>query len=268
MERIASRHNPVVKRFRDAMQPGSEDLLLDGEHLLDEALDASLAIAIVAIREDLQGGPAGALAARAAGTGARVVAVPQKVLGAISPVQQPSGIVALARRECATLEAALADAPQLVIVLAGVQDPGNVGAIVRAADACGATGVIAAEGTADPFGWKALRGSMGSAFRVPVAVRHSLEAAIRAARGRGATVYAAVPHGGVPLPRCDLRPPLAILFGGEGAGVPDRLLALADRRLTIPMRAGVESLNVATAAALVAYEASRQRQHANNGPDQ
>jgi TrmH family RNA methyltransferase len=120
--------------------------------------------------------------------------------------------------------------------------------------------VITSERSADPFGWKAIRGSMGSAFRVPVACRQPLEGALGAARARGLHVFAAAPEGGTPLPRCNLRRPSAILLGGEGPGLPARLVDLADEMLSIPMRPGVDSLNVATAAALIAYEAQRQRE--------
>lgn len=259
MEPISSRQNPIVRRFRDAARSPADGLLLDGAHLLAEALAAQVSIELVAVRQDCSGEES-ALAALAAERGARVVAVTPDVLSAMSPVRHPSGIVAIGLRRTATLEEALARAPQLVLLLCDVQDPGNVGAIVRAADGCGATGVIASEATADPFGWKALRGSMGSAFRIPVAPRQPLDRAVAAARARGVQVYAAVPRDGTPLPRCDLRRPSAVLLGGEGAGIGELILAAADEPLTIPMRGGVESLNVATAAALVTYEALRQRE--------
>jgi TrmH family RNA methyltransferase len=259
VEPISSRQNPIVRRFRDAARSPADGLLLDGAHLLAEALAAQVSIELVAVRQDCSGDES-ALAALAAERGARVVAVTPDVLSAMSPVRHPSGIVAIGLRRTATLEEALARAPQLVLLLCDVQDPGNVGAIVRAADGCGATGVIASEATADPFGWKALRGSMGSAFRIPVAPRQPLDRAVAAARARGVQVYAAVPRDGTPLPRCDLRRPSAVLLGGEGAGIGELILAAADEPLTIPMRGGVESLNVATAAALVTYEALRQRE--------
>jgi TrmH family RNA methyltransferase len=109
------------------------------------------------------------------------------------------------------------------------------------------------------MGWKALRGSMGSIFRLPVAVRQNLADAVRAARALGIEIIAAVPRDGVPLPELDLRRPVAVLLGGEGGGLRDSVVDLATTRLTIPMRRPVESLNVATAAALIAYEAQRQR---------
>ena len=147
----------------------------------------------------------------------------------------------------------------MVLMLSQVQDPGNVGAIIRAAEACGATGVVAGEGTADPFGWKALRGAMGSTFRLPVASGQTLADAVASARAAGLRVFATAAREGTPLAACDLRGPSAILFGGEGAGLPQDLLDASDERLTIPMRPPVESLNVAIAAALVLYEAARQR---------
>ncbi len=109
--------------------------------------------------------------------------MPTAVMAAMSPVREPSGIVALAAAQPATLDEVVAATPALVVVLNGIQDAGNVGAIIRAADGCGATGVIAIEGTADPFGWKALRGAMGSTFRLPVAVRQPAAAGDRFSEG-------------------------------------------------------------------------------------
>jgi TrmH family RNA methyltransferase len=258
---ITSRRNQLVAQFRAAAEPGGDSILLDGPHLLEEAVAAGLEILAVAVLDEPGGGRSAVAAIEEARQrGARVYGVNASVLAAMSPVRSPSGVVAIARRPSTDLEQVLADRPQFVLGLAAVQDPGNVGAIVRAAEGCGATGVIAGEGTADPFGWKALRGSMGSAFRIAVAVREPLDRAIRAARDRGLRIFSAVPHGGTPLPRCDLRVPACIVLGGEGSGLPGDVLALADEPLTIPMRRPVESLNVATAAALITYEAMRQRE--------
>jgi len=256
---ITSRQNPAVKEFRQAGEAAGEQLLLDGPHLVAEALLAHLPIEIVAVESATADGEVNALARRAAEAGARVLEVSSSVLEAMSPVRRPSGIVAIARRRAATLDQALAGDPQMVLMLEHVQDPGNVGAIIRAADACGATGIVVGAGSADPYGWKALRGSMGSAFRLPVASRQSLSSAIERARRLRVQLLAAVPRDGTSLPSCDLRRPVAIVLGGEGAGVSADLIDLMDGRLTIPMRPTVDSLNVATAAALIAYEASRQR---------
>lgn len=260
MERISSRQNPVVKRFRELARMGATDeaLLLDGQHLVEEAIAASVPIEVAAFAEQHVQGRLVTLAARTRRLGARTVVVTDQVLAAISPVQHPSGVVAIARRPEPMIARVFERQPSLVVMLADVQDPGNVGAIVRAAEACGATGVIAGMFTADPFAWKALRGAMGSTFRLPVA-REPLDAALATARAAGARVYATLPRGGTPLPECDLRGPVAILLGSEGAGLPAAWLEAADGRLTVPMRGQVESLNVAIAAALIVYEASRQR---------
>jgi TrmH family RNA methyltransferase len=260
VERISSRRNPIVQRFK-ALANGSDDyVLLDGAHLLEAALASGLSVEVVAVRDPGGDGLPGSLARKAARRGARVLCVADAVLTAISPVRNPSGVVAIARRRTVTLEAALQGPAQLVLILAGIQDPGNVGAIVRVAEGCAATGVIVGEGSADPFGWKALRGSMGSVFRVPVAARQKLETALHSARAEGIRVHAATPREGIPLPRCDLRGPSAVVLGGEGAGVPESVVGLADGRITIPMRQPMDSLNVATAAALILYEAMRQRE--------
>ena len=259
MSLITSRQNPAVQRFREAAEAGGNELLLDGPHLLAEALLAHLPVEVVAVESAAANGEVGALVRRAAEAGARVLDVSASVLEAMSPVRRPTGIVAIARRRESTLDQALGGTPQMVLILEHVQDPGNVGAIIRAADACGATGVVVGTGSADPFGWKALRGSMGSAFHLPVASRQSLTDAIEHARRLGLQLLAAVPREGTSLPSSDLRRPVGIVLGGEGAGVSASLLELMDGRLTIPMRPTVDSLNVATAAALIAYEAQRQR---------
>jgi RNA methyltransferase, TrmH family len=258
MERISSRQNPLVKQFRDVARGDvAGAMLLDGEHVIDEALGSGVVIDVAAFGERLG---KGSLADRMQRAGTKIVLVTDAVLGAISPVQNPSGVVGIARRPAQSLDALFAREPQLIAMLHDVQDPGNVGAVVRAAEGCGATGVICTERTADPFGWKALRGAMGSAFRLPVAARQPLAEALAIARSKGLRVFATIARGGTPLPHCDLRGPSAIIFGGEGAGLSEDLLQAADVRLTIPMQPPVESLNVAIATALVIYEAARQRQ--------
>jgi RNA methyltransferase, TrmH family len=267
VERISSRQNPIVQRFR-ALARGTDALgdagamLLDGPHLIEEALTSGVTLDTIAFAERHLPGRFDTLAARTAASGVRRVLVTDQVLAAMSPVQQPSGVVAIGTRQAASLDAVFARRPQLILLLAEVQDPGNVGAIIRAAEACGATGLVPGEATADPLGWKALRGSMGSTFRLPVAGRHPLEDVARRAQDAGVRLFAAVPRGGTPLPDCDLRNPSAILLGGEGSGLPEALVRVADAHVTIPMRPPVESLNVAIAAALLLYEASRQRNDA------
>lgn len=261
MKRITSRQNALVARYR-AVAQGAEPglILLDGLHLVEAAAAAGLRVRHVMIagdasdRRDIQ-----TLIARLATNGSDIAVGSAPVMAAASPVRSSSPIVAIAERPVHLDDRLFTGPAPLVLIACDVQDPGNVGAIARVGEAGGATGMIAAGECADPFGWKALRGSMGSAFRIPIAVRQSFEATAEIARQRGIRLYAAVPRGGTPLPSCDLRSSSAVMLGAEGAGLPDSVLELSDDRLTIPMRPDVESVNVATAAALIVYEAQRQR---------
>jgi TrmH family RNA methyltransferase len=180
------------------------------------------------------------------------------VMAAISPVRSPGSAVALAARPRDGLREVFAP-PALVVIACDVQDPGNMGAVIRVAEAAGATGVVAAGACADPFGWKALRGSMGSALRLPIVVRETPEAAMLDARAAGCRIAATVPRGGTELAAANLAGSLALLIGSEGSGLPQALVNLADICLTIPMKPPVESLNAAVTTAVALYEAARQR---------
>ena len=261
MRHVSSRQNPIVARFRDlARGRGPADrVLLDGEHLVEEAVSAGIKIETVAFSETMLASASPGSIERIARHSTEALRVPQTVMAALSPVKQPSGIIAIAHAGPSPLPAVLRVTPQLLVLLAGIQDAGNVGAIVRAADGCAATGIVAAEGTADPFGWKALRGAMGSTFRVPIAVRQPLESTVDELKRRSISVVAAVPRGGTPLPDATLTGPIALVLGGEGAGLAESIVDLADQRVTIPMRPPVESFNVAITAALILYEAGKQR---------
>lgn len=276
MERISSRQNAIVKRFRDLARASrsvtaaghSAEVLLDGEHLVQEALACDIPVEIAAFSDRHLANvlsPLARIAKEVKKRGGRVVTVSEQVLAAMSPVQHPSGVVAIARARPAEVRVVMATITELplVLVLAGLQDPGNVGAIVRAAAAFGASGVVAIEGSANPFGWKALRGAMGGTFRLPIAAHGALSDVVDSATELGLRLVAAVPRGGTPLPKLNLREPTAIVLGGEGAGVPQATMAAVHEMVTIPMQPPVESLNVAIAAALILYEATRQRQSAS-----
>ena len=259
MRRIASRQNPIVTRYRQAARGGSV-LLLDGAHLVSDALAAAVRVTEAAVTDEAAGhSDIQRLVDRLVAAGVDVVSVTAPVMAALSPVRTSSGIVALAALpDRASRVFGDRNVEPLVVVAVGVQDPGNMGALVRVAEAAGATGVIVADASASPYGWKALRGSMGSALRLPIAAGEysALQSEIRRHHCR---TVAAAPRGGRPLFDADLTGPLAILIGGEGAGLPSAVLDQADVRVSIPMQAPVESLNTAVSAALLAYEARRQR---------
>ena len=283
MESVTSRQNAIVKTFRKLAARrarGETHLLLDGEHLVREAADAGLTLTMVAVASRLLArspdpGPstrshesAGSLrashgipdlVARLQRQGTRLLAVSESVMSAISPVRTPSGIIAIATYEPPRLEGVMNGKVPLVVLLAGIQDPGNLGAAARTAEASGATGLVACSPSADPFGWKALRGAMGSTLRLPVPERVPLNEAVQVARRKGLAITAAVPRGGTPLFELDWRRPIAVLLGGEGAGLTEGDLEHADERVSIPMKPPVESLNVAVSAGVLLYEAARQR---------
>ena len=255
---ITSRQHPIVKEFRDLARGGGPLMLLDGWHLLSEAANAGIDVETIAIC----GAPPAeeqAVVDRLMRHGARLVEVSGAVLNALSPVNSPTGVVASARKPRIAGGAVLQPAPALVLAAAVLQDPGNAGAMIRSAAASGATGVVFDQASADPWGWKALRASMGSVFRIPVVRAPSLAAAIEAWRGAGMRIAAAVPHGGGGMHEVDWREPSALLIGGEGEGRPDEIADAADFRVSVPMCNGVESLNAAVAAAVLLYEARRQR---------
>jgi len=262
VKRITSRRNPIVTRYRKAAAGGADEIVLDGAHLIEDAARAGVPLHTIAWSPPgLQLPGVATLLRRFETAGLECWSVTDEVIRAMSPVQSPSGVVALAARPVVVLERALERRPQLVLVAVDVQDPGNVGAMVRAAEAGGATATLLAGTSADPFGWKALRGSMGSSFRLPVA-RAGREEALRALRAVHIRVVATTPRAGRSLFDADLRGPVAFLVGGEGPGLPDDVIAGADETVRIPMREPVESLNVAVASALVIYEAARQRDRA------
>jgi len=280
MERITSRQNAIVKRFRELARTSrggprgthataaghAAEVLLDGEHLVQEALACDIPIEVAAFSDKQLANalsPVSRLARDVKKRGGRVMTVGDQVLAAISPVQHPSGVVAIGRArpsDVGVVMSGLSDLP-VTLILAGLQDPGNVGAIVRAAAAFGASGIVAIEGSANPFGWKALRGAMGATFRVPVASRGTMTDVVAAAKKKNVRLVAAVPRGGTPLPQLNLRTPTAVVLGAEGAGLPAEAMTPMQETVTIPMQKPVESLNVAVAAALILYEAMRQRQH-------
>ncbi|MGE5245828.1 MAG: TrmH family RNA methyltransferase [Betaproteobacteria bacterium] len=260
MKRITSRQNPLVARFRAAAR-GEDDerLLLDGVHLVDEALSAGIRLREAIVRANALG-QAGlaAIVSRLERAGVAPAAASDSVMDAASPVRSSSAIAALADRPQAGDDRIFGSAA-LVVVACDVQDPGNVGAIVRVAEAAGASGAIAAGRSADPFGWKALRGSMGSALRLPIGRRASVEDVVAVARDRGCRIVATVPRNGRSLFETDLTGPIAIAIGGEGAGLPPAVVEAAELCVSVPMQPPVESLNAAVTAALLLYEARRQR---------
>jgi TrmH family RNA methyltransferase len=180
------------------------------------------------------------------------------LVSSLSETEASQGLLALARRPRFAAEAVFRGTP-LVLVADGVQNPGNLGGLLRTAEAAGASGAYVTEGSADPLSWKALRGSMGSAFRLPHRRGLTAADAIARLRKRGLAIVGTAAEGGTPYADADWRRPLALLLGNEGAGLPEAVRRQADSVVSIPLWGPVESLNVGVAAGLLLFEAARQR---------
>jgi TrmH family RNA methyltransferase len=261
MKRVTSRHNALVARYRAVARGDDRSLiLLDGVHLVADALAAPVAMRSVAVAgERADRAAVEPLLARVLQLGVEVVEASPSVMSAISPLRSPSDIVALADRPPDRSRDAFAGPTPLVVAAVGVQDPGNLGAMVRVAEAGGASAVVADRQSADPFGWKALRGAMGSALRLPVSTIPSLDRLLADARRHECRLVAAVPRGGLDPIDVPLHEAGVLLVGGEGQGLAAGVAAEADLRVTIPMAPPVESLNAAMTVAILVYEARRQR---------
>ena len=261
---ISSRQNPLVRAFRELARTPAADgtrLLLDGVHLVRDALTAGAefeAAAITALHDDSQTEEAWtARALRAAGVDVAVVG--EQAFAAISPARTPSGIAAIVRRTPVSVEEICRRPDALVVAAIDVQDPGNLGSLIRAAEAGGAGGVLVCGASASAFSWKTARGSMGSLLRLPVAAGLTVDEAIAAMRQARGRIVASATRGGTTPDDVNWRGRVLLLLGGEGPGLSDATLSSADAVVTIPMSPPVESLNVAVAGAVLVYAARRQR---------
>ena len=273
---ITSRDNKWLKQFRFALRgtgPRDGELIgVEGPKLVEEALRSGLEAEALLVSEAGERETGRILvAAGESETGiprSRVLRTTNKLFESVAGTDTPQGVAALFRQREWGFDDILRgpgemreNAP-LVIVLAAVQDPGNVGTILRSAEAFGATGAVATRGTADPWSPKALRASAGSALRLPVLRGMAIPTLLAQFKIAKVKICAATSAPGNRATEADLREPSAIFVGNESSGVPDEVERIADAIISIPMTAGVESLNAGVAATLVLYEAARQRMSA------
>jgi RNA methyltransferase, TrmH family len=236
--------------------------VVEGVKLVTTALEAGAEVEAVFVEHGAaQGSSAvdGALG-MARKKGWRVHELGAGVIERVADTVTPQPILAVVRTPSATLED-IARA-SFVVVCVEVRDPGNLGAIIRSADAAGADAVVCSSGTVDPFNPKTVRASAGSVLHLPVIIGEEPEAVLAGLRERGMRCLAALSHGGTPYTEADLRAPVALVFGNEGAGLPAATGAQIDGTVTIPMAGRAESLNVSTAAAVLCFEVQRARSRA------
>jgi RNA methyltransferase, TrmH family len=257
----ASKGGALLTTIRDlARRRGRERrglALAEGVRLVEEAVAAGVPLRGAAVSPALEGTPRGsALKMALAGRGVPLVEVAAAELDALADTEQPQGIVAVVAPRAWTLADIPTPAGGVVLVLDAVQDPGNVGTMLRTALALGASGVVALKGTAELANPKVLRGSMGAAFRLPAAPADA-EALLEWVRTRGVELVVAAADGAPLGRRARGGAPVALVLGNEGAGVGPALARAAARRVAIPLAPGVESLNVAVAAGILLYEVTR-----------
>lgn len=241
-------HHPLLKEIRRAASKGTltDDgyAIAESFHLLDEARRSRAGIRLVIATRQA--------ADRAAALHPDVAVVADPVFAQLSTTEHSQGVLALVRLHSAADLADLFAPPSLTVILDGLQDPGNAGAILRAAEAFGANGVVTLPGTVHLANPKALRASAGSCFRVP-----TISATVAALTPHLRRVYAAVAHDGMPIDQVDWTRDCSLVIGSEAHGVGEALRPIA-QPIRIPTT-GVESLNAAVAAGIILYEARRQR---------
>lgn len=282
---ITSKGNRWLKLFRAALQGGGpgagEAIAVEGPKLIEDAFRAGLRAEALLVSETGDKLLARILlASRDTDEGisqSRILQTTDPLFASAAGTATPQGVAALFQQpnwhfnnlvgqskhspSSPTASPASERAVALVVVVVGVQDPGNVGTILRSAEAFGATGVVAARGTADPWSPKAVRASAGSALRIPVLREIAANSVVKQLRAAGLKIVATSSHNAVGRDRkgADLSRPTAIFIGSEGAGLPDEIIQSADATIAIPTASAVESLNAGVAASIVLYEAARQR---------
>jgi TrmH family RNA methyltransferase len=269
LRRIEGRHNPLVKQLRLAFARAeltdSGDCAIEGLRILEEAIRSGLRFRAVFFRESAQDRAERLLPQ--IGAQVETLLLPDKLFDSLVPSESPQGVAALVRLREFSLDDVM-ESERLhvgpIVVLAGLQDPGNLGTILRSAEAFGSAGVVLGEGTVSPFNSKVVRASAGSVFRLPVIHGHGksaakLEEVTEKLRAQRVRLIATSSHKGTPLDQADLKSATAIFFGNEGAGLPREVMARMDEVIVIPHTEQVESLNAGVAASIVLYEAARQR---------
>ncbi len=260
---ITSRDNPLLRLARSVRDGKTDEFIfVEGLRLCEEASRSNLSLEAVIVSDQLAAKEkAVALIEDLAGVSKRTAFVSERLLESISYTKTPQGIVLLAKRPETSeqLFAARQQDPELIVIMQRINNPVNVGAILRTAEAAGATGVIATQNTADPFSAKALRGAMGSTFRLPVWLAPDYSETVAWCWQRGIQTIGADVHAAISYDEVDWSQPSALILGAESSGLSSEEIAAATTSVRIPMQGPAESLNVAVATGVLLYEAARQR---------
>ncbi len=262
---LAGQHNRRVKRLRRLSNRDYREragrFLVEGVRFVEEAFISTWPVETLIYCPGILSGRRGeALLEIAAAKGTHMLEVEEALFKELASTQTPQGVLAEVRQPRTTLEDLQVEGKlALLVVVDGVQDPGNLGTIVRAADAAGAGGVIILKGSADIYNPKSLRATMGSIFHMPLIQGLTAVEVISYLAGHKIKTIAGDPRAKKVVYECELTVPCAIFAGSEAAGLSDAVLERADEQVRIPMPGQAESLNVAISVAIILYEALRQR---------
>jgi len=259
---VSSRQNALLKELRRAFaraEPTNDGYIgAEGVHLLEEAIRSGLHVKAVLFSESARNRAQRLLPQLAADV--ETVVVADDVFSSAVPTETPQGVAALVKLKSHSLEEVTRTGDWLAVLCVGIQDPGNLGTVIRSAEAFGASCVLLGEGTVSPFNSKAVRAAAGSLFRLPV-LKMDFATAKAQLPAAGAKLLATSSHHGTPLSGANLAGKVVVVIGSEGAGLSRELLRQMDEVVTIPHSPKVESLNAAMAASVVLYEAARQRNY-------
>lgn len=269
-EFISSPENKLIKEVASLKQKKYRDssgiFVAEGVRLVEECIRAAWPVEVCIYTENAATKErTRCLIEKITKINCKMVVVPENIYNKISDTEQPQGIMIILKKRPAAIDTMISNTKSqpLLIILDGIQDPGNAGTIIRTADAAGCTGVIVLKGSADIYAGKTVRATMGSLFHLPISEGLSPAEIIPLLKQAGIKVMATGLQKSYSYYQADFNNPAAIVLGNEGQGVSAELFEAADNCLTIPLVGQAESLNVAVAAGVILYEAVRQRSTCN-----
>lgn len=265
LRRIEGRHNSLVKEVRQAFAHAERtpegDCAIEGLRIVEEAIRSGLRFRAILFRESAQN-----LAERLMpqiGSHVETLLLPDRIFDGAVQTESPQGVAALVKLREFSIDDVL-ERIQIgpIVIVVGLQDPGNLGTLLRSAEAFGSAGVVLGEGTVSPINSKVIRASAGSVFRLPIVVDKkagALDEVTARLRKENVRLIATSSHKGTPIDQANLAGPCAVFIGSEGAGLPRNVMSQVDELIAIPHAPQVESLNAGVAGSIVLYEAARQR---------
>lgn len=260
---ITSKDNSIIKHLRSLSDPKhrkkEQVFLIEGVKMVEEALRDKAGVTMIVASPSLVQHHGKGVLKLAETRSIDILWVSEKLMDALSESKTPQPVMAVVTMKEHSEDELLAHGSKLIVICHQLQDPGNLGTIIRTVEAVGAAGIALTPNTVDPYSAKAIRASMGSILRLPVVRIGDSRAFLKLTRQRGFQTVAAVVNGETSHFDIDLKKPTVVILGQEGAGLPQDIMDEVDLRVRIPMAGTIDSLNVATSSAVILYEAMRQR---------